>query len=347
VLLIENIGRTCSTPSFQVEPVQLPYADATRTSGYNAPAPVDFDLDGDLDFFMGVIGGSFNPVTTSADNFYYWERVAPERLELRTKRFLNGIDLGSETMPAIADLDGDGDLDLLVGNKLDAGANETGSLTPFYNDGTAAAPRFAARTALKPFDGFHFAPALGDLDGDGDLDLLLGTWNQDIRFFRNQGTAREPKWIEEPGNAIHPARVSSATPALADIDGDRDLDLFVGQATGAVTFYRNDGTVKAPKFTLVSERLDAVHGGRRSAPALVDLDGDGVLDLVVGREAGGAGVYRNAGTKTSPKFVERPDVKLPLPPTSAPVFADLTGDGVPDLISGTVSGGLVFLRGRR
>ena len=61
---------------------------------------------------MGVLGGAFNPVTTAADNFYYWERTAPDRFELRTKRFLDGIDLGSETMPALADLDGDGDLDL-------------------------------------------------------------------------------------------------------------------------------------------------------------------------------------------------------------------------------------------
>ena len=97
MLLIENIGRTCSTPSFQVDPVPLPFAGSTRTSGYNTPAALDLDLDGDLDFLMGVLGGAFNPVATSADNFYYWERTAKDRLELRTKRFLDAIDLGSGT----------------------------------------------------------------------------------------------------------------------------------------------------------------------------------------------------------------------------------------------------------
>ena len=169
----------------------MPYAD-TRTSGYNAPMPIDVDFDGDLDLFMGVIGGSNNPVTTAADNFYFFERTAKDRFELRTRRFLNGLDFGSESVPAAGDLDGDGDLDLIVGNKIDA-SNDAGRLTILRNVGTKTAPSFRQEPALKLVDAFHLAPALGDLDGDGDLDLLVGTWNQDVRYFRNQGTAREAR----------------------------------------------------------------------------------------------------------------------------------------------------------
>jgi hypothetical protein len=145
VLLIENIGRTCSSPSYDVEPYMLPFADSVRTSGYNAPAPVDFDGDGDLDFLMGVIGGAFNPLSTSASNFYHWDRTASDRFELRTTRFLSTIDLGNETIATLADIDGDGDLDLIVGNKVSPRTGVAAELYLYRNDGTRTAPRFTSR----------------------------------------------------------------------------------------------------------------------------------------------------------------------------------------------------------
>jgi hypothetical protein len=347
VLLIENIGRTCSTPSFDVDPIVLPGAASIQSSGYNAPVPVDVDLDGDLDFLMGVIGGAFNPVTTSADNFYFWERVAGDRFELRTKRLLDGIDLGTETVPAVADLDADGDLDLVVGNKIDPARNDFARLAVYTNEGTKTSPRFRLTGALPLAEAYHFAPALGDLDADGDPDLLVGTWNSDILYFRNSGTPKQPKWTLDEKATIRPPRMSLTTPVLVDIDEDKDLDLFIGQATGAVAFYRNDGTPKTPRFVLVSEQLEGVRAGRRSRPAVVDLDGDGRLDLVVGRESTGVVAYRNAGTGREPKFVEYPAFTLPLPPMSSPVFADLDGDGVLEVVLGTVSGGVVLYRGTR
>ncbi|HEX5069429.1 MAG TPA: FG-GAP-like repeat-containing protein, partial [Vicinamibacterales bacterium] len=342
VLLIQNIGATCSTPSFHVDPVPLPFSD-TRTSGYNAPVPVDFDGDGDLDFLMGVIGGSFNPVATAADNFYYFERTAKDAFELRTRRFLNGIDLGSETVPATGDLNGDGVADLLVGSKIDT-SGDAGRLTIFWGE---AQPGYRQAQSLKLVDAFHLAPALGDLDGDGDLDLLVGTWNQDVRYFQNQGTPREPRFVEDAARAIVPPRSSLTSPVLGDIDGDGDLDLFVGTATGAVYFYRNDGTPKVAKFLLVSEKVNDPVKGRRSRPALADLTGDGLLDLAVGHEEGGVAFYRNAGTRTAPRFLADPSLTLNLPPISTPVALDVDRDGRIDILSGGVSGGLVFWKNVR
>jgi hypothetical protein len=346
ILLIENIGRTCSTPSFQVDPVPLPFAGSTRTSGYNAPAPVDLDFDGDLDFLMGVLGGAFNPVATAADNFYYWERTAKDRLELRTKRFLDAVDLGSDTVPALADVDGDGDLDLVVGSKTDPASNDAGRLTIFTNTGSKSAPSFRQGEATRIADAYHYAPAFGDLDGDGDADMLLGTWNHDVLFFRNSGGAGPSRWVADESATIRPPRAIHSTPCLGDIDSDRDLDLLVGQANGSILFYRNAGTPKAPRFELVPDALDTLRAGRRSVPTLADIDGDGRLDLVIGRETGGASVYRNSGTGAVVKFTELKDLALPLPSGAAPALADLTGDGVLDLVSGTLSGGLAFYRGQ-
>ena len=348
ILLIENIGRTCSTPSFDVQPVLLPNATSIRTSGYNAPAPVDLDVDGDVDFLMGVLGGAFNPVGTSADNFYHWERAADGGFNLRTKRFLDGVDLGSETSLAVVDLDADGDLDLVVGGKIDPVKGDAGRLTVLHNEGTAKAPRYRQGDSLPFNSAYHLAPAFGDLDGDGDADLLLGTWNQDILYYTNAGSAKAPAWTLDEARTIKPQRASHATPTLGDLDGDGDLDLVMGQSSGTLLFFRNTGSRTTPRFEFVPDALEGIRPGRRTAPALVDVDGDGRLDLVVGREsAAGAVAYRQTGSKSSPKFEEDTTFALALPSLATPRFADLDGDGVVDIMSGTASGGLVFYRGAR
>ena len=351
VLLIENIGRTCSSPSFQVDPIVLPFARETKTSGYNTPAPVDLDGDGDLDFLMGVIGGAFNPIKTSEDNFIFWERTAKNAFEMRTRRFLDGLDLGSDAAPAFVDVDADGDLDMLVGAKIDARTTGPGSLYLFRNDGTRTSPRFRAAEATPIAGAFNLAPAAGDLDADGDLDLVVGTWNQDVWVARNEGTAREPRWVVDEAQTIRPPRASHTMPVLADIDADGDLDLFVGQASDAILFYRNTGSARRAQFTLASERLDDMRPGRRSVPAVIDVDGDGLLDLVLGREESGPlVVHRNTGTRTAPKFAAQTSLAPaapPMPPVAAPAFADINGDGTPDLFVGTTSGGVRFYRGKR
>jgi len=83
--------------------------------------------------------------------------------------------------------------------------------------GTPDAPRFRRAETLKPFDGYNVAPALADLDGDGDLDMLLGTWNQDVRYLRNEGTPQAPRWVEDEEMTVTPPRLSHGMPALGQL----------------------------------------------------------------------------------------------------------------------------------
>lgn len=341
VLFIENTG-TCPAPSLRGTPIPVPGADSLVTSGFNVPVPTDTDGDGDFDLFVGVLGGAFNPNQTAADNLYFYERLQDGSLDLRTRRFLPGIDVGSESIPSFADLDGDGDLDLFLANKIDPTALDAGRIYHFENTGSATAPRFALADTLALREAYHLAPAFGDLDADGDVDLLIGTWNQEVAYLRNEGTAREPRLTLADSALITLTRGSHSTPFLGDLDADGDLDLLVGEASGALNFYRNEGSASAPRFTLVSDEFGGIDVGRRSFPTLVDIEGDGDLDLLVGSEAGGAALYRNDGNAREPRFVSDPTFTVPLMTYSTPVFVDLDADGQAELVSGGLSGGVTY-----
>ncbi|HSM37430.1 MAG TPA: FG-GAP-like repeat-containing protein [Longimicrobiales bacterium] len=345
LLLFENVG-TCRQPRLRSEPVAFPAADPVATSGYNAGELADVDADGNADLVIGVIGGAYDPNRTAIENTYLLERGSGG-WRLVTRRLLRAIDAGSESVPALGDLDGDGDLDLLVGSKIEGSDATTASLRFLENVGSATAPAFRERGRLPIRGGFQYAPALGDLDGDGDADLLLGTWNRGVSYWRNDGPGPDglPAFSVVDSSYIVLTRGSHAAPALGDVDGDGDLDLFVGESSGEVNAYRNVGDRVSPAFELVDDTWGGIDVGRRSVPAVATLAG--ATRLLLGAEDGGlravalgAGALAGAAESADPLAVA--DAGIPLPANSAPTFGDLDGDGAPELIAGNRSGGLLF-----
>lgn len=153
------------------------------------------------------------------------------------------------------------------------------------------------REEETPFDsvarslGYVSAPAAGDFDGDGLVDLVVGQARGVLVHHRNVGDAKNPAFsllstIETPVNAQH------AAPTAADLDGDGAFELAVG-------FY--DGLVLLKRFTedgewVTMERIES--GQIRAAPVFVDADSDGDFDLLVGSENGTFVIYENVGNAT-------------------------------------------------
>jgi hypothetical protein len=230
---------------------------------------------------------------------------------------LDGLSVNANlSRPALGDLDGDGDLDVVAGNA-------EGLFHYFENTGSATGPAFAEQTgAANPLDGqdagTNAAPSLGDLDGDGDLDLVAGDNAGTFHYYENTGGATSPAFAEQTAaaNPLDGQDVGYlSTPSLGDLDGDGDLDLLVGDDPGTFRYYRNTGTAATPAFaeqTAAANPLDGQDVGYFSAPSLSDLDGDGDLDLVAGERDGTLRCYRNTGSATSPAFAEQTGAANPL-----------------------------------
>ncbi|MCZ6646405.1 MAG: VCBS repeat-containing protein [SAR324 cluster bacterium] len=221
--------------------------------------------------------------------------------------------------------------------------------------------------------GFERAkPALGDLDGDGDLDLLLGTATGRVLYFENQGSAGKPLWrlvseglrAADPGAAPGRARArrivdvgSNAAPTLVDIDSDDDLDLIVGAASGKLHLYLNTGNRYLPSFQLESSDFLTADFGRNLVPAFGDVNRDGLPDLALGNAEGVFSLLLNQGSRFSPRYCTKPRAAPPhclhparelgrLQPddNAVPNWVDWDGDGDLDLMIGKSDGKIAFYR---
>src|SRR3954452_14492084 len=129
-----------------------------------------------------------------------------------------GVNVGNLAAQSFADLDGDGDLDAVVGDF-------TGALRYFENTGSAIAPVFTQQTGVaNPFNGVdvggYSTPSFADLDGDGDLDAVVGEFGGTLRYFENTGSATAPAFTERTGaaNPFNGIGVGFfSTPSFADL----------------------------------------------------------------------------------------------------------------------------------
>ncbi|MBY0399074.1 VCBS repeat-containing protein, partial [Myxococcota bacterium] len=279
----ENAGVRPSPRSFG--PIASPFTNQD-IGLLSSPAAGDLDGDGDPDFVAGSYpGGAIR----------YFENVGSAVLPSVVERvgaanpFL-GLVSGTRPVLTLVDLNGDGDLELVSSND--------GLSRFFRNTGTTTVPAFVEQVgAANPLSGAiapRGAPSFGDLDRDGDLDLVVGRYEGTFSFFRNTGTATTPLFAEQLGaaNPLDGFTVGFryATASLGDVDRDGDLDLVSGdEMLGRFNYFENTGSATAPAFAARSGLENPYDGqsvGLNSKPVLVDLDADGDLDLVSGNRDG-------------------------------------------------------------
>lgn len=345
LLRFENQG-SCAQPNFHATPARFPYDNPVKTSGYNASTFADVDGDGYVDLAIGVIGGAFGPSRNSIDNLFLVKQAPKGQWRVATKRMISMIDVGSDAVPAIADINGDGKLDLVIGGKTSQADPTTGTISWMENVGTPTQPSFRDRGLLPIRGQFSYAPAIVDLDGDGRVDIVAGNWTDRLLWYRNTGTPTAPTWTLADTALVTITRGTNTTPAFADLDGDGLQDLIIGEASGVLNLYKNVGSKTAPKFELVSDHFQDIKVGRRAVPALADMDGDGKADLLIGNAEGSIELWRNVGGAGMIRFERDPSFVVKSHGNAAPAVGDFHKDGKPDLFVGTAAGGIKWFESR-
>lgn len=253
-----------------------------------------------------------------------------------------GIEQGSSYgYQNFADIDGDGDLDLLISSY------EYDTSTPLFsfyeNTGTAQLPIFTVDNfQVNPFGiepGELTQPILADFDNDGDKDLISGG-SQGFQYQENIGTLTSPLFDTPQANPfglIQSNVIDFAT--VADLDGDGDLDVLGGGFYGELQYFENIGSADIPSFAPPSTNPFGIanDGSLIVIPNLSDLDGDGDYDLLYTSYYLGTEVYfaENSGTATSPSF--EPGIAAPFGISTSgsyvqvPSTADIDGDGDTDV----------------
>ena len=340
IWLFRNDG-TPQSPKLVKAADHFPPNSPVATSGFNMPSLVDIDGDGLPDLFVGVLS-SF----AGKRNFIFYKNIGTSSSPLFspvTQDYLPMFDAGTNSHPAFADIDGDGLPDLFVGNL-------EGNISYLKNTGSKSVPAFTiVDSAFAGVSGdYAFAPAFVDIDGNGVLDLFVGTYSGHILFYRNIGTATTPQFQLTPSQLDTLRFGAYCSPAFADIDGDGLFDLLVGKSNGKISFYKNTGTKSSFSYSLVTDFFDSITAGQNSQPFLVDYNGDGKMDLFLGSADGTMQFFRNIGTKTSPHFTRESSNFIPglTLAEAVPALVDIDNDGDLDLFIGNSKGGLYFYRNK-
>lgn len=294
----------------------------TNTNGpgyWNSPAVGDMNKDGSPEIAAVSWTGSL----------YLWDNHGVVKPGFpRNVNILNQVDINPLGSVAMADLDNDGQMELVcLSGKI---------LYAFHADGTEVIDGDANPATLGVFKLTNTAycygtPALADLNGDGRPEIIAGMRDGKLHVFQATTSA-----LELPGFPFTTAGNITSSPAVCDLDNNGQPDIVFGASDSKMYALKKDGTAVAgwPQGIQLNEDFD-------SSPAVGDITGDGIPDVVVGASNGRLFAWRNTGAILPgfPLFV-RDNLNNNVPVRSSPILVDIDNDGLPEIIVGDQIGRL-------
>ena len=276
------------------------------------------------------------------------------------------VDLGENSAPVFVDIDGDGDQDLLVGNagnRADAGYRASIYLFENKGNNTFELINSDFLEISKYQQLFDIKPFITDMNADGidDLGFISNSFTGiNIRYFPNNAQKGKAFNLKLSEGVILPQIQYLANgdfPLFFDLNKDGLKDLLIGKGSGRLEYYKNTGTAKLPIYTLENEELGGITSdytiGNISL-ITADLNGDGKEELITGNRNGYVTVYKNITEQNLKKFVadsttifdefNGKNASIQMGGGLIMAVTDLNNDKIPDLMIGTSTGGLKWLK---
>lgn len=319
VLSSNKLGITRQSSAVSYAQVSTTVIGATTASGnFSTPTAGDLDNDGLVELIMGQGDGTM----------MWYEQTAANQTTLSAGTLLQTaagatIDVGLYAKPTVTDLDGDGLMELLVGEDtgnvlLYEQVAATGANALKFNVNTLFTNPFGTATTNAPNGGSYARPSISDLDNNGLLDILVGSNDGTLRRYEqltaNAGTTAGFKaWGTMKlanGTAIDAGEVDK--PLLTDYNGDGYLDMLLGNKAGNIMLYTQSAAnsvtfsavgnlttagTTATTINMGNSGTNASNLSGYAAPSITDIDGDGLLDLFVGNGSGS--IYRYEQTQSA------------------------------------------------
>lgn len=287
--------------------------------------------------------------------------VVQDTFTYNTSSFLVNqmLDFGRNAYPIFVDENQDGLTDLLIGNNgLNLDGEKLGRLTLLRNTGSTASPAFEVIDEnylnFESSEETYLYPTIGDIDKDGDDDLLVGLKNGEILYYNNTAGAGNPyNFVLANGNFEFIDVGNYAAPQLFDLNKDGNLDLILGEQNGSLFYYENQSSTSDYDFSVEIKNLgnittqnfdNGVFFGY-STPFFFQQKNE--INLILGGESGKIQYYQNIENELESNIIldDSDFHNLKDGSYSKGIIQDLNQDLLPEIILGNASGGLAYHKG--
>jgi hypothetical protein len=326
---------------------------------------VDADNDGHDDLFISPFASNANQEGQAEDvkvvQYYHNQGIdSVNRFNYQGDTLLtNGIiDVGTESHPVFFDYNGDGLMDIVMGNygRFEASGFPKSGLALYTNIGSDTVPEYQEASldwnSISAYQINGIYPAFGDLDGDGHPDMVVGDSYGNISFFHNTGST-----ISSYPSMTHPDWFginvgANASPFIYDVNGDSLNDIVVGSRNNNIFYFWNFGTKTNPMFS--PDSVNASFGNIRVFDRYVAGTPPGYATPFIIAEGGQTFLYSGSQSGFTFKYLLNADslrhgtfeaidtnvlgTKPGLRSTIS--IADINHDGINDYLTGNIRGGL-------